>query len=627
MSFSRRWAGAIAGTVLLLAGCARRPEPGVQRLAILRFENLGPDPSTDWMGRAFAEAIASELAGAPQIYAIPGARLHTLQRELGARPISAPGISAEAPLAAAAGASRIAYGQYSVERGAIRARMVIEDPQSRRVVQILQPVSAKDPDVAAAATLLARQIWPQAPLYSAHNPAALRAYTEAEEAGDAEAAERATQRAIADDPDFGAPYLMLAEIEGQRNDRAGMTATLQAAAARGTALAQVDRARLENLAAGLSGDLAARERALATLAKLTPSDPGAWRGLAEIAQNRHEYPQAVQAFERALAIEPADSTSWNTLAYAAAQSGNLTVAMSALRRYQALQPTNPNALDSMGDVNLICGRLQEAEQFYLQSLKMAPGFYGGVDAFKAAMARLMSGDVAGADAIWRQYPAAATHQAEWLWLSGRRRQGYEALAGQAPKFASRDAQAVAYAELAIWSAMEGDHGAAAAMAQKAGEAAGTASSGIAALARFFAAPQRLSAAEWTARAQQFFPGATGMAATGRDAALGAALLIDGEFAPAAEVLRRAYEGSGAAPDGAIAAEFGAALAECGRAQEAAGLLRNNPVPPTAGPGPILALYWPRIFHARALAAEKLGKAEEARVNAKLFETLAGGAKQ
>ncbi len=627
MSFSRRWGGSIACAFLLLAGCARRPEPGIQRLAILRFENLGPDPSTDWMGRAFAEAIASELAGALQIYAIPPARLHTLQRELGARPIAAPGISAEAPLAAAAGASRIAYGQYSVERGTIRARMIVEDPQSRRVVQILQPVSAADPDVAAAAAALARQIWPQAPAYSAHNPAALRAYAEAEEAGDAEAAERDTRRAIADDPDFGAPYLMLADIEGQRHDRAGLTATLSAAAARGTALAQVDRAKLENLAAGLSGDAAARERALVTLAKLTPNDPGAWRGLAEAANGRHQYPQAAQAFERALAIEPADAESWNALAYSAAESGDIGTAMGALRRYQALQPTNPNSLDSMGDANLICGRLKEAEQFYLQALKMSPGFLGGADAFKAAMARLMTGDVAGADALYRQYPAAAAHQAEWLWLSGRRRQGYEALVAQAPGLPSRDAQAVAYAELAIWSAIEGDRGAAAAMAQKAGETAGAAALGIAALARYLAAPQPLSAEEWTARAGQFFPAPPGAPTAGRDAALGAALLVSREFAPAAEALRRAYEGSGAALDGALPAELGSALAETGKAQEAEALLRKNPVPPSVGPGPIMALYWPQIFHARAQAAEKLGNAEAARTNAKLFETLAGGTKQ
>ena len=56
--------------------CTRRPaEPRIQRLAILRFENLGADVSTDWMGRALSDIITVELSGVPDVYAIPAARL------------------------------------------------------------------------------------------------------------------------------------------------------------------------------------------------------------------------------------------------------------------------------------------------------------------------------------------------------------------------------------------------------------------------------------------------------------------------------------------------------------------------------------------------------------------------
>ena len=601
-----------------MASCARKAQPGIVRLAVLRFENLGADPAADWMGRAFAEVIASELAGAPGTYAIPPARLHTVARELGARPAGAPGISAEAPLALVAGASRIAYGSYNLDRGKIHARMTIEDPQTRRVVRELDAVTAADPDVAAAATALARQIWPQAPAYGVRNAAALQAYSNALEAGDLEAVERQTRQAIANDPDFGAAYLLLADMQAQRRDRAALTATLTAAAARGTALGQADRARLENLAAGLNGDTAARERAMGVLVRLTPNDPAVWRGMAEIANGRHQSATVARAYERALAIEPADANSWNQLAYAEAAGGNLPAAMGAVRRYQALQPANPNPVDSMGDVNLICGRLKEAEQFYLQAAKMAPAFLNGGDHYKAAVARLMTGDVAGADALYQEYPAAAVHRGEWLWMSGRRKQGYETLAREAPGLPNHDGQAVAYTELAIWSLIADDRGAAAAMAQKAVEAAGPASAGLAALARFLAAARPLGAAEWAARAQQFFPDPNA-----RNVALGYALLLSRQFGAAVEPLRRVYDGGAVSPESGTPAELGWALAETGQAQEAAELLRANTVPAAGGPGPQMAFYWPTIFHARAIAAEKLGKADEVRANAALFEKLSG----
>ena len=98
---------------LTAISCSRRPAApaGAERLAILRFENLSADPSLDWMGRAFAQIITRDLAGATDLYAIPFERLHNAEAALGVRPAKAPGISAERSLALGAGAERIGYGE------------------------------------------------------------------------------------------------------------------------------------------------------------------------------------------------------------------------------------------------------------------------------------------------------------------------------------------------------------------------------------------------------------------------------------------------------------------------------------------------------------------------------------
>jgi len=604
----------------VLTACSRNPEPSLQRLAVLRFENLSPDSSTDWMGRAFSEVVAFELASAPAIYVIPPSRLHTLGPAFGVRPAAAPGLSAEAPLALAVGANRLAYGDYTVEHGRIVVRMVIEDLQARRL-RVLRPVTVADPDVAAAATAVARQVWPQAPPYSAHNPAALEAYARAIEAPDAASSEQDARRAIADDPDFGSPYLLLADLQARQRNRSALSDTLRAAVARGAALAQIDRAHLETIAASLEGDLAARQRALDVLLRLTPNDPSTWRSAAELANQRNRCPESARAYEHALAIEPEDVASWNQLAYAHACTGNLSAAMAALRRYQALRPGDPNPLDSMGDVNLMAGRLQEAEDFYLKAARMSPSFLNGGDLYKAAFARLMSGDVPGADAIYSGYRFAQAHRAEWLWLSGRRREGYRMLAAQAPGISPRDAQAVAYAELAVWSMMLDDPAAASAAAQKAVQAVppGSPAVAVAALARFLASPP-LSPDAWEARARQFFPDSSGGASAG-DLALGYAFLLTRQFQPAVAVLRRAYDASATSPEASTAAMLGRALAETGAWQEAASYLRLNPVPSPNGPAAFTALWFPSLFEARALAAEKLGRPGDARTDRALFEKL------
>src|ERR1019366_4094911 len=101
--------------------------------------------------------------------------------------------------------------------------------------------------------------------------------------------------------------------------------------------------------------------------------------------------------------EPEEVNALNQLGYAAASAGSLDTALDALRRYQALRPAEANPLDSQGDVNLLAGGLRQAGSPSLQAAKKDPNFAGGGDLWKAAVARLMSGDVAGASQLAQQY--------------------------------------------------------------------------------------------------------------------------------------------------------------------------------------------------------------------------------
>src|SRR5215831_8085178 len=137
-----------------------------------------------------------------------------------------------------------------------------------------------------------------------------------------------------------------------------------------------------------------------------------------------------------------------------------------------------NPLDSMGDVNLASGRLAEAEKFYLEAHNKDAGFLNQGDLLKAAVAHLYSGDLAGADKIAGQYfearqaakdPILDYRRAQWMWITGRRREGMErmqafARSAQAENSPLRDVASRAEAELAVWNLMAGDRTAAAELA-------------------------------------------------------------------------------------------------------------------------------------------------------------------
>lgn len=623
----------IAILLVICGACGRPPAKlPTERIAILRFENLSADRSVDWMGRAFSEIITTEVASAPGIYAIPASQIHVLDQQMGVQPISAPGVSAERGLALYSGATQAGYGDYSIHGDRLRARLTLEDLATGQMIRTME-VQAPAGDIAGAASRLAHQIAGTAGAYPTANSAAIEAYVTAwENRGRPEAVELAA-RAIAVDPNFGPAYRLLAGLKAGQQDVPGALAVLADAARRGDAIPAAERARIDFEAANLRNDAAGRVRALAGLVKVTPGDMEAWRSLGEFSYASRNYSQAIAAYQKLLALQPDDPAVLNQLGYAYANAGRLDDAVASLHRYATLRPTDANAQDSTGDVYLLSGHPSEAANFYLQAYGKNPNLQGsaGADLFKAAMAKLMAGDLPGADALEKQFDDSRTaahnsavpfRQAEWAWLTGRRKQAIQSLDAFAQKTQGgplKDLASRAYSELAVWSLMLGDRAGAAQNLAKAAPIAGPTSAATVVLVRFLAQPPA-SAAEWSSRAAALFrnPGQDAI----RDLWLGYALLLGKQYDAAVPVLRRLHD-SGASSDESIPVLLAWALAESGHVDDAAPLLRFNPVPPMTGIGLFTSWYFPRLFYLRAVVAEKQGRADEARTNRKLFLELSG----
>jgi tetratricopeptide (TPR) repeat protein len=623
------WLGWVLVLLFFACGsCGRRATQGARpsRVAILRFENLGDDPSQDWIGRALAEVVATDLSRARDLIVIPAARVHGADALLGLRPISAPGISAERAGALAVGANRIGYGTYTVARGRLHVDLSIEDVSASRMEPTIS-ASGAAAEVIGVGRILANAISRQAVPFPTGSAVALRDYAQAMENGDLSQSGPLLQQAIAADPNYGPAYRLLAQRELLRQDRAGAAATLTQALGRGAPLGGIERARIAADLAGLENQPQLRLRALAALVKLDPNDSGAWQALAALAFTRRDFPQAEAALKKLLEREPEDFNAWNQLGYAAAYQDDVDTARDAMRRYAALRPTDLNPLDSLGDVNLLCGRFRDAEQAYLKAAAKDPNFHNNGEYFKAAMARLWSGDVAGADTLAERYhqaraaardPLVEFRRAQWRWLSGRRREACRQMEtfarGSLNDFAPR-----AWTELAIWEMMLGDRAAAEAAAAETARTGGE-NSASAAVTRFVVQPPA-SATEWVARAGQAFPNPQQRAV--RNVALTAALLFSRQFEDAATLLKQTLEAGPPEPDATAPVLLAWAYLETGRAADALPLIRTTPAPSLNGADALLSFSFPRLYYLRAEEAVRQGKRDEARADYKLFLTLSG----
>ena len=599
---------------LSLTACARRDtQQTLPQLAILRFENLSPDPSLDWMGRAFPEILSDELRGSPQRYILDWRALHSFDTSLGKRP-NAPGVSAERTAALVAGANEIVYGEFSVIAGVLRATATEESLATHKMVQVASASGPAANGIFPVADALARQLGETHPS-GTRNTQALSDLVAGLESPDPAAAFQNFTHAAAADPDFGHAYVLALNAAVALRDRAAVDQIVQQARLHQARFPALDRAEWQLDEAGLRGDFPAQLAARRELAHLDPADPNRHRALAETLMSQRDYDAAIVEFRRALSIRPEDVQSLNLMGYAAAYSGDLPTATRVLRGYEQLRPREPNPLDSLGDVHFILGHFTEAEQFYLAAQAKAPAFLNGGEVLKAAQARLMTGDVAGATSLFNRYlatrqaahdPYAAFHAATWSWHIGARREALAALERIAADAPPRDVACRADALAAIWLLNLGNRPAAAEHARKAVAELVPADAPMVALVAYLSQPDTTP-----------LPAQSPL----KDYARAYALLLAGQFQPAIGPLQQLYRVPTAEPDDGLSVLLAWAYEETGDWTHAEPLLRLTPLPQASGLPMFSALYFPRLFQLRGAALEHEGHREEAARYYQMFRTL------
>jgi len=371
--------------------CSRPAAPGIDRIAVLRFDNLTGDESFDWIAAAAPAILAAEW-NRPAVAVLAGAARNAYSEQ----------------------ATRWAHGYFEKRGAGLRFRIVMEDAGRRRITQ----EAAADGEPLDALTAIARQVDPGAIPFSSTNADAIEAWGHVN-----------FERAVNLDPDFSAAWLSWTQsLASAGNARDALDVAQRALAHRGLR-SKLERTQIELLAANLRQDTAARVAALAELTRLFPLDPGALRNLAQAQFAARQFAQAVQTYRTLMPVDPSGAFDLNLLGYAQACTGSLEEAKSTFEQYGKRSGQAMNALDSLGESMFLNGRFRDAEKTFLEAYRKDPTFLDGADLWKAAHARWLAGDLSGADQLMEQYanaqarkggPLAAWLKANWLYETGRR---------------------------------------------------------------------------------------------------------------------------------------------------------------------------------------------------------------
>ncbi len=544
-------------------GCGRKQAQGVERLAILPVENLSSDAQLNWGSRAAAAAVAYDLAGAKNIFA---------------RQVDA------APEAEAMRASRTLEGYFFERNGRVEIHATLEDVARNKDVESIELEGPAAAGMLPLANELARRLSGGARKFGTNSESAFRFYGQALEARDAQSAQQDLESATAADAGFAAGYIDEVKLLAERGDREG--AERAAGSGRRARLDEIDRANLDYAAARVSGNTADRIQALESLAETTPANADVLRELGELRYGRREFPRAAVEYRASAHVDPDDAQTWNELAYALALGKDLKGAREALERYQSLVPGDNNVLDSEGEVSYMLGDFKAASEYFMKAATKDPAEW-----MKAAEARLMMGDLQGADAMFAKHlsgrnaglrASLALETAQWKYLTGRREVGVQDLEKLAPNL-NGDLQALAFSQLAMWKLAAGDQNDAELAKQGLERAQGARVRGICGAVEFLVDG--------------------GGKRSGSKMLDGYALLLAKKYADALPLLRAAYEETNPSNDWEVRTLLAWAYVETGGKDRAAELVNPYPLPLSGGDSLLGSVIFPQYLAARKAALQ------------------------
>jgi Flp pilus assembly protein TadD len=570
-------------TIFLIGGCSRQQARSVERLAVMPIENLSSDALLNSRNRAVAVVVVYDLAGSKNIFAKQVESVSTAQ---------------------SMHASRLLEGYFFERKGRIGIRATLEDLGRTKALESFEIDGAASAGFLPLANELARRLSSDARMFGTSNESAFRFYGDALDARDAPDVERALGQATDSDPGFGAGYVDQAKILAETGDRERTRQTVESGAR--ARLDGIDRAELEYVAASASGDGRDRAKALESLTTATPANASIFRELGEMRFAGRAFQPAAMEYRAATRLDPEDPQTWNELGYALAWGKDLKGALDALGEYQKLAPGDSNVLDSEGEVSYLRGDFKSASEFFERVATTNPSEF-----LKAAEARLMLGDLPGADALFAKHlgpqraqsMGASYQMAQWEFLTGRRTAALARMEKLAPGL-NGDAQALAFSQLSIWKLLDGDKTAAADLANQAVASAQSPQvRGISAVCRYITSGSTVSSGSKLADAY--------------------ALVFAKKYREALPLLQSMYNETNPSADGQVRTLLAWAYVETGAIDKAAPLLDTYPFPLSSGESLFGSLMFPRYLFLRGVVLQHEGKRDEANRSFALYSKYGG----
>ncbi len=185
------------------------------------------------------------------------------------------------------------------------------------------------------------------------------------------------EKAVALDPTFAVAYLYLGKAAGSLFDSKTHAEAHEQAKKYSAKATEKERLYIEaECARVVEHNSEKRLRLLLELTRKYPQEKQFHYELGRYYASRNNYPEAIGAYERALALDPDFGSALNAAGYIHAEIGEFEKAIQYLERYAAVEPGQANPIDSIAEIYFKMGQLDLAKSKYQEALEIRPDFFG-----------------------------------------------------------------------------------------------------------------------------------------------------------------------------------------------------------------------------------------------------------
>lgn len=362
-------------------------------IAVISFENQTGDPSYDYLQKAIPNLLISDLEQTGGFYVATWERMRDLLAQMGQKGIDIIDTDLGFEICRREGIESIVTGSFVKAGDTFVTDVKVLDVETKKMLKSATSrgtgensiLDTQIDELGREISLglgIARQKLEatQRPIteLTTTSMEAYKLYLQGKEEIenlDGISARQSLEKAVELDPNFAMAHLYLGETYYELGNRDAGIEAIKNAKTHSDKATQKERLYIEaRYVYRIERNANKRFRILKELVDKYPKEKDAHYQLGMYYYGRGMYKEAVEEFQRALALDPNMGAALNMLGYCYGDLGEYEKAINAFERYAAVMPGDANPLDSMAEQYFRMGDLDRAVEKYNRALEIQPAF-------------------------------------------------------------------------------------------------------------------------------------------------------------------------------------------------------------------------------------------------------------